>query len=53
MIEEMNHYHPRGVEIITAFTNGVNAYIEEALKQKDQLPIEFKNVKYSTSKVDT
>ena len=42
MIEEMNHYHPRGVEIITAFTNGVNAYIEEALKQKDQLPIEFK-----------
>ena len=42
MIEEMNHYHPRGVAIITAFTNGVNAYIEEALKQKDNLPIEFK-----------
>ena len=42
MIEEMNHYHPRGVAIITAFTNGVNAYIEEALMQKDNLPIEFK-----------
>ena len=27
----MNHYHPRGVDIITAFVHGVNAYIDEAL----------------------
>ncbi|KYG80277.1 penicillin acylase family protein [Roseivirga echinicomitans] len=42
MKEEMNHYHDDGEEIITAYTAGVNAYIEEALKNKEQLPIEFK-----------
>lgn len=42
MTEELNHYHDDGVEIITAYTNGVNAYIEEALKNPESLPIEFK-----------
>lgn len=42
MTEEMNYYHPDGVEIITAYTDGVNAYIEEALKNPKSLPIEFK-----------
>jgi len=42
MTQEMNHYHEDGVEIITAYTNGVNAYIEEILTTPDQLPIEFK-----------
>ncbi|MCK5023892.1 MAG: penicillin acylase family protein, partial [Candidatus Aenigmarchaeota archaeon] len=42
MTQEMNHYHKDGVEIITAYTNGVNAYIEEILRTPDQLPIEFK-----------
>jgi len=42
MTTEMNHYHDEGVEIITAYTNGVNAYIEEILKTPEQLPIEFK-----------
>lgn len=42
MTEEMNHYHPDGVEIITAYADGVNAYIEEALKNPESLPIEFK-----------
>lgn len=42
MTEEMSHYHADGVEIITAFTDGVNAYVEEALANPDQLPIEFK-----------
>ena len=42
MTEEMQHYHDEGVEIITAYTNGVNAYIEEILANPDQLPIEFK-----------
>lgn len=42
MKQEMNHYHEDGVEIITAYTNGVNAYIDEILRTPDQLPIEFK-----------
>lgn len=42
MTKEMNHYHEDGVEIITAYTNGVNSYIDEILKTPDSLPIEFK-----------
>ena len=42
MTVEMNHYHDDGVEIITAYTDGVNAYIEEVLKTPEVLPIEFK-----------
>ncbi len=42
MKTEMNHYHEDGVEIITAYTNGVNAYIDHILKTPEQLPIEFK-----------
>ncbi|MEN2282620.1 penicillin acylase family protein [Algoriphagus sp. SE2] len=40
--EELNHYHEDGEEIINAYTQGVNAYIEEILATPDQLPIEFK-----------
>jgi len=40
--EEMNHYHPEGAQIIRAYTNGVNAYIEEALEHPENLPLEFK-----------
>ena len=42
MKQEMNHYHQDGEEIITAYSDGVNAYIGEILKTPDQLPIEFK-----------
>ncbi|NTV84451.1 MAG: penicillin acylase family protein, partial [Bacteroidales bacterium] len=42
MTQEMNHYHPGGEQIIIAFTEGVNAYIREALKNKSSLPVEFK-----------
>ncbi|MCK5401830.1 MAG: penicillin acylase family protein, partial [Flavobacteriaceae bacterium] len=42
MTAEMNHYHNDGVEIITAYTNGVNAYIKEILNTPDLLPLEFK-----------
>jgi len=42
MTDEMNHYHKDGVEIITAYTNGVNAYIEEILQTPEKLPLEFK-----------
>lgn len=39
---ELNHYHPRGVEIITAFVDGINAYIDQAKRAPDRLPLEFK-----------
>ena len=42
MAEEMNHYHPRGVDIISAFVHGVNAYIDEALENPDELPLPFR-----------
>ncbi|MCG8414026.1 MAG: penicillin acylase family protein [Pseudomonadales bacterium] len=42
MAEEMNHYHPRGVDIIGAFVHGVNAYIDEAMENPDNLPLPFK-----------
>ncbi|WP_419948439.1 penicillin acylase family protein [Candidatus Palauibacter sp.] len=37
----MNHYHPRGAEIIRAFTAGINAYIAETERDPGLLPIEF------------
>ena len=39
---ELNHYHPRGEQIITAFTDGVNAYIRETQKDTSLLTLEFK-----------
>jgi penicillin G amidase len=42
LTSELNHYHPRGEEIVMAFTDGINTYIREALKNKGALPIEFK-----------
>lgn len=42
MTEEMSHYHPDGIEIITAYADGVNAYIQETLGDPENLPIEFK-----------
>lgn len=45
MKTEMNHYHPQGEEIITAYVDGVNAYINEVLADTTLLPIEFKLLK--------
>jgi len=42
MKTEMDHYHPEGEKIIQAYVDGVNAYIQEALKDPDHLPVEFK-----------
>jgi len=42
MTEEMNHYHPDGVEIITSFVRGINAYIGHLGSNPDRGPIEFK-----------
>ena len=42
MEEEMQHYHENGTEIIQAYTDGVNAYIEEVLQSPESLPVEFR-----------
>ncbi|EMS35121.1 Penicillin acylase (Penicillin amidase) [Mariniradius saccharolyticus AK6] len=39
---ELNHYHPRGEQIIESFVRGVNAYIAEARANPALLPLEFK-----------
>src|SRR5215471_7682835 len=39
---ELSSYHPQGKEILTAFTNGINAYIDLTRTREDLLPIEFK-----------
>ncbi|MEM7102852.1 MAG: penicillin acylase family protein [Bacteroidota bacterium] len=44
MTTEMNYYHEDGVEIITAYTNGINAYIEEVQNNPDLLPITLKAI---------
>jgi len=41
MKTEMNYYHEDGEEIVTAYTNGVNAYIDEVLANPELMPIEF------------
>ena len=42
MTAEMNHYHPRGAAIISAFVDGVNAYIDVALQNPQNLSMPFK-----------
>lgn len=42
MKKELNHYHPKGQQIIQSYVNGVNAYIDEVNQHPDLLPIEFK-----------
>src|SRR5262249_11545091 len=42
MAGELNHYHPRGAAIVGAFVRGINAYIEQAEREPDRLPIEFR-----------
>jgi len=40
--KELNHYHKNGSEIITAYVDGVNAYVDEILSMPEKLPMEFK-----------
>jgi len=40
--KDLAKYHPRGVAIINAYVQGVNAYIKEANQNPITLPIEFK-----------
>ena len=37
-----DHYHPRGAEIVGAFVEGINAYIERTEREPARLPIEFR-----------
>ncbi|MPZ19627.1 MAG: penicillin acylase family protein [Luteitalea sp.] len=39
---ELNHYHPRGQQIIEAFTAGINAYIDEVRQDDSRLPMELR-----------
>ncbi|MBI3981433.1 MAG: penicillin acylase family protein [Gemmatimonadetes bacterium] len=42
LTQELSHYHPRGATIINAFVRGINAYIDEANRAPDKLPLEFR-----------
>lgn len=50
MKKELNHYHPRGEQIIQSYVNGVNAYIDEVNQHPNLLPIEFKLLKIKPQK---
>ncbi|MCC6241556.1 MAG: penicillin acylase family protein [Gemmatimonadaceae bacterium] len=41
MRAELAHYHPRGATIITAFVDGINAYIAETRRDPSLLPPEL------------
>ncbi|MGH9160286.1 MAG: penicillin acylase family protein, partial [Vicinamibacteraceae bacterium] len=40
--DELDHYHPRGRQIIEAFTAGINAYVAKARQDESLLPIELR-----------
>ncbi|MEC8331219.1 MAG: penicillin acylase family protein, partial [Pseudomonadota bacterium] len=42
MGEELQHYHPNGVDIIGAFVHGVNAFIDQVMENPEDLPLPFK-----------
>jgi penicillin amidase len=50
MRKELEHYHPRGKSIVGAFTDGVNAYIEQANGHPEQLPEEFRILRIKPEK---
>ena len=42
MQTELARYHPRGVTIVRAFVDGINAYIAETERDPSKLPLEFR-----------
>jgi penicillin amidase len=40
--EELAYYHPRGEAIVRAFVDGINAYIDQANRAPDRLPLELR-----------
>ena len=49
---ELNHYHPRGAEIVAAFVEGINAYIERTEREPARLPLEFRSPGDQAGQVD-
>ncbi|CAN5757944.1 penicillin acylase family protein [soil metagenome] len=41
MDQELAHYHPRGAEIVSAFVEGINAYVELTEREPERLPLPF------------
>lgn len=42
MKQELNHYHSHGEQIVTAYVEGVNAYVSETKENPKLLPLEFR-----------
>jgi penicillin amidase len=42
--QELRHYHPRGVEIVGAYVEGINAYVRQTRREPELLPVEFRNI---------
>ena len=42
MATELAHYHPRGAAIVGAFVEGVNAFVDEAARDPELIPLELK-----------
>jgi penicillin amidase len=40
--QELNFYHPHGEQIIDSFVKGINAYIDETMRDPKLLPLEFR-----------
>lgn len=40
--QELRYYHPRGVEIVGAYVEGINAYVAQANRDPASLPLEFR-----------
>ena len=40
--QELASYHPEGEEIVTAFVEGINAYVDRASNNPGLLPVEFR-----------
>ncbi len=52
MGRELSHYHPRGAEIVGAFVEGINAYIDRTERGQLRLPIEFRSPGNQARQVD-
>jgi penicillin amidase len=42
MQEELRHYHPDGEEIVGAFVQGINAWVDHVREHPELLPLEFR-----------
>ncbi len=51
--QEFNYYHPRGSQIIRAFTEGINAYVNEALAKSEVASFGIQSSKYQTRALDS